>query len=62
MCDAGFEAQQNNFKPDDQCDSYLQALYDAVGGPQNTFMTPFTKQVADEQAAFTARFRKAFGQ
>ena len=62
MCDAGFEAASNTFTPNNGCDHTLRALYAAVGGEQNTFMTPFTKEVADGQAAFTAHFRQAFHQ
>jgi len=62
LCDAGFEASSNTFAPTNGCPNTLKALYAAVGGEQNTFMTPFSKQVADDQKAFTARFRQAFHQ
>ena len=62
LCDAGFEASSNTFTPADGCVNTLKALYAAVGGAQNTYMTPFSQQVADGQAAFTARFKQAFHQ
>jgi iron(III) transport system substrate-binding protein len=62
LCDAGFEATSNAFTPANGCQNTLKALYAAVGGAQNTYMTPFTRQVASGQAAFTARFRQAFHQ
>jgi iron(III) transport system substrate-binding protein len=62
LCDAGFEASSNTFTPANGCQNTLKALYAAVGGAQNTYMTPFSLQVADGQAAFTARFRQAFHQ
>jgi iron(III) transport system substrate-binding protein len=62
LCDAGFEASSNTFTPANGCQNTLTALYAAVGGAQNTYMTPFSQQVANGQAAFTARFRQAFHQ
>jgi iron(III) transport system substrate-binding protein len=61
LCDAGFEASSNTFTPSNGCVNTLKALYAAVG-EQNTYLTPFSKQVADDQASFTARFRQAFHQ
>ena len=60
LCDAGFEASSNSFTPGNGCPNTLKALYAAVGGPQHTYLTPFSQQVANEQASFTARFRQAF--
>jgi iron(III) transport system substrate-binding protein len=60
LCDAGFEASSNTFTPSNGCPNTLKALYAAVGGPQHTYMTPFSQQVAADQTAFTARFRQAF--
>jgi iron(III) transport system substrate-binding protein len=62
MCDAGFEASSNTFTPSNGCPNTLKALYAAVGGAQNTYLTPFSPQVATGQASFTARFRQAFHQ
>jgi iron(III) transport system substrate-binding protein len=62
LCDAGFEASSNTFTPGNGCPNTLKALYAAVGGAQNTYMAPFSAQVASEQASFTARFRQAFHQ
>jgi iron(III) transport system substrate-binding protein len=62
LCDAGFEASSNAFTPSNGCPNTLKALYAAVGGAQNTYMTPFSQQVATGQASFTARFRQAFHQ
>jgi iron(III) transport system substrate-binding protein len=62
LCDAGFEASSNTFTPSNGCPNTLKALYAAVGGVQNTYMTPFSQQVASQQASFTARFRQAFHQ
>ncbi len=60
LCDAGFEATSNTFTPSNGCPNTLKALYAAVGGPQHTYMAPFSQQVANDQASFTARFRQAF--
>jgi len=62
LCDAGFEATSNTFTPANGCPNTLKALYAAVGGAQHTYMTPFTRQVVSGQAAFTAKFRRAFHQ
>jgi iron(III) transport system substrate-binding protein len=62
LCDAGFEASSNSFTPSNGCPNTLKALYAAVGGPQHTYLTPFSQQVASDQVSFTARFRQAFGQ
>jgi iron(III) transport system substrate-binding protein len=62
LCDAGFEASSNAFTPANGCPNTLKALYAAVGGAQHTYMTPFSLQVANGEAAFTARFRQAFHQ
>ena len=62
LCDAGFEASSNTFTPANGCPNTLKALYAQVGGVQHTFLTPFTRQVADGQTAFTARFHQAFHQ
>jgi len=62
LCDAGFEATSTTFTPQNGCPNTLKALYAAVGGARNTYMTPFSAQVAAQQASFTARFRRAFHQ
>lgn len=62
LCDAGFEASSNTFTPSNGCPNTLKALYAAVGGPSHTYLTPFSQQVAQGQAAFTAKFRQAFHQ
>ena len=62
LCDAGFEASSRSFTPANGCTNTLKTLYAAVGGEQNTYLTPFSDEVATQQKAFTARFRKAFGQ
>jgi iron(III) transport system substrate-binding protein len=62
MCDAGFEAYSNTFTPADGCKNTLKDLYATVGGAQNTYMTPFSTQVANGQNAFMARLRQAFHQ
>jgi iron(III) transport system substrate-binding protein len=62
LCDAGFEASSNTFTPANNCPNTLKALYAAVGGAQHTYLTPFSQQVANGQASFTARFRQAFHQ
>ncbi len=62
MCDAGYEAASNTFTPNNGCQNTLKALYKAVGGAQHTYMTPFSAQVANGQAAFMARWRQAFHQ
>ncbi len=62
LCNAGFEAASTTFTPTNGCPNTLKALYAAVGGARNTYMTPFSAQVAAQQASFTARFRQAFHQ
>jgi iron(III) transport system substrate-binding protein len=60
LCDAGFEASSETFKPTNGCANTLKALYAAVGGARNTYMTPFSLKVSNAQKAFTARFNRAF--
>jgi iron(III) transport system substrate-binding protein len=60
MCHAGFEVTSNTYTPPG-CQDTLKQLYTEVGGQQNTYMTPFTAQVADE-GPFIARWKKAFHQ
>jgi iron(III) transport system substrate-binding protein len=62
LCDAGFTAYSNTFTPANGCTNTLKAIYAAVGGAQNTYMTPFSQQVATGQPAFMARLRQAFHQ
>jgi iron(III) transport system substrate-binding protein len=62
LCDAGFEASSTTFTPGNGCPNTLKALYAAVGGPQHTYLTPFSQQVAGGQASFTSRFHQAFHQ
>ena len=62
LCDAGFEASSSTFTPANGCPNTLKTLYAQVGGAQHTYMTPFTQQVANGQASFTARFKQAFHQ
>jgi iron(III) transport system substrate-binding protein len=62
LCDAGFEASSNTFTPANGCPNTLKSLYAQVGGPQHTYLTPFSRQVAGGQDAFTARFHQAFHQ
>lgn len=60
MCTAGYEVMSNTYTPPG-CQDTLTQLYKAVGGQQNTYLTPFTAEVANE-APFVARWKKAFHQ
>ncbi len=62
LCDAGFEAASTTFTPKNGCPNTLKVLYAAVGGARHTYLTPFSKEVASQQASFTAHFRRAFHQ
>lgn len=60
MCVAGYEVMSNTYTPPG-CKDTLKQLYAQVGGEQNTYLTPFTQEVAN-QAPFVARWKKAFHQ
>lgn len=59
-CDAGFEAYSNTFVAADGCANTLKALYAALGNKDNAVLVPISQKVADDQAAFTARWKQAF--
>jgi iron(III) transport system substrate-binding protein len=59
MCSGGFNAYRTDFTPTG-CQATLQAVYQAVGGPQNTFLVPINQQISDDQKSFTARWHTAF--
>lgn len=59
-CTAGFEAYSNTFTPTDGCTNTLKELYSAIGGTKNAVLVPINQKVADDQAAFTQRWKAAF--
>jgi iron(III) transport system substrate-binding protein len=59
-CDAGFEAYSNTFTAGDGCTNTLKDLYAAIGGKANAVLVPISQKVADDQAAFTTRWKQAF--
>ena len=61
MCSGGFNAYRTDFTPTG-CQATLQAVYQAVGGQQNTFLVPINQQISSDQKTFTARWRTAFHQ
>lgn len=60
MCTAGYEVMSTNYTPPG-CQNTLTQLYKDVGGQQNTYLTPFTAEVAN-QGPFIARWKRAFHQ
>ncbi|MDT0263732.1 ABC transporter substrate-binding protein [Jatrophihabitans lederbergiae] len=59
MCSGGFNAYRTDFTPTG-CQATLQAVYQAVGGQQNTFLVPINQKITDDQKSFTARWHTAF--
>lgn len=59
MCNGGFNSYRSDFAPAG-CPATLQAVYQAVGGQQNTYLVPINQQIADDRTSFTARWHKAF--
>lgn len=59
MCTGGFNAYRTDFIPTG-CSATLQSVYQAVGGPQNTYLVPINQQIASDQKSFAARWHQAF--
>ena len=59
MCDAGFTAFRNNFKPKD-CTNTLADVYAKVG-EKNTILVPFSQKFVNDYPKFKARWHGIFG-
>jgi iron(III) transport system substrate-binding protein len=60
MCDAGFTAFMNGFKPAGGCTNTLADVYAKVG-QKNTYNPGFTQKFVNDRPAFTKRWHSIFG-
>jgi iron(III) transport system substrate-binding protein len=60
MCDAGFTAFRNGYKPSDGCTNTLADVYSKVG-EKNVFVPGFTQKFVNDRPAFTKRWHSIFG-
>jgi iron(III) transport system substrate-binding protein len=60
MCDAGFTAFRNGYKPSDGCTNTLADVYAKVG-QKNVFVPGFTQKFVNDRPAFTKRWHSIFG-
>ena len=60
MCDAGFTAYRNHFKPSGGCTNTLADVYAKVG-QKNTILIPFSRKFVNARPAFRARWHSIFG-
>lgn len=60
MCDSGFTAFRNGYKPADGCQRTLAAVYAAVG-KKNTYMPGFTQKFVNDRPGFTKHWHAIFG-
>lgn len=60
MCDAGFTAYMNGFKPSNGCTNTLADVYAKVG-QKNVFNPGFTQKFVNDRPAFAKRWHSIFG-
>jgi iron(III) transport system substrate-binding protein len=60
MCDAGFTAFRNGYKPTDGCANTLADVYAKVG-EKNVYVPGFTQKFVNDRPAFTKRWHGIFG-
>jgi iron(III) transport system substrate-binding protein len=60
MCDAGFTAFRNGYKPADGCTNTLADVYTKVG-EKNVYVPGFTQKFVNDRPAFTKRWHSIFG-
>jgi iron(III) transport system substrate-binding protein len=60
MCDAGFTAYRNGFKPSGGCTNTLADVYAKVGA-KNVFFPGFTQKFVNARPAFTKQWHGIFG-
>jgi iron(III) transport system substrate-binding protein len=60
MCDAGFTAFRNGYKPANGCTNTLADVYAKVG-EKNVFVPGFTQKFVNDRPAFTKRWHGIFG-
>jgi iron(III) transport system substrate-binding protein len=60
MCDAGFTAFRNGYKPTDGCTNTLADVYAKVG-EKNVFVPGFTQKFVNDRPAFSKRWHGIFG-
>jgi iron(III) transport system substrate-binding protein len=60
MCDAGFTAFRNGYKPSDGCTNTLADVYAKVG-QKNVYVPGFTQKFVNDRPAFTKRWHGIFG-
>ncbi len=60
MCDAGFTAYRNHFKPYGGCTNTLADVYAKVG-QKNVILVPFSRKFINDRPAFRSRWHSIFG-
>jgi iron(III) transport system substrate-binding protein len=60
MCDAGFTAFRNGFKPSGGCRNTLADVYKNVNR-KNIILVPFSQKFVNDRPKFTARWHQIFG-
>jgi iron(III) transport system substrate-binding protein len=60
MCDAGFTAFRNGYKPANGCTNTLADVYAKVD-PKNVYVPGFTQKFVNDRPAFTKRWHGIFG-
>jgi iron(III) transport system substrate-binding protein len=60
MCDAGFTAFRNKFRPSGGCTSTLSDVYQKVG-KKNVILVPFSQRFVNDRPKFAARWHSIFG-
>jgi iron(III) transport system substrate-binding protein len=60
MCDAGFTAFRNGYKPSDGCTNTLADVYAKVG-EKNVYVPGFNQKFVNDRPAFTKRWHSIFG-
>jgi hypothetical protein len=60
MCDAGFTAFRNGFKPSGGCTNTLADVYAKVG-KKNVILVPFSQKFVNDRPKFASRWHSIFG-
>ena len=60
MCEAGFTAYRNNFRPSGGCTNTLADVYQKVG-KKNVILVPFSQKFVNDRPKFAARWHSIFG-
>ncbi len=60
MCDAGFTAYRNKFRPSGGCTNTLADVYKKVG-KKNVILVPFSQKFVNDRPKFASRWHSIFG-